>query len=206
MDRYILLAERLGAFLAQAITGNLEEISIRYSGRIAEWKTDLIRNGAIKGILNLMLSERANLVNAASLAQERGLQVHETKNTETLGGWTGNVLSLLVKTNHKEMLVKGAILHGRSPRLLAVDGIGVEETLEHDIVYLENRDVPGVIGKVGTVLGSHKVNIANFALGPRPGEGSDAIAVVQVDTKVPEAALAELRKIDAVKLAKTMRF
>jgi len=165
----------------------------------------LIRNGAIKGILNMMLSERANLVNAASLAQERGLRVHEAKNTETSGGWPGNVLSVLVKTNQKEMLVKGAVLHGRSPRLLAVDDIDVEAPLEHNIVYLQNRDVPGVIGKIGTVLGSHKVNICNFALGRRAGEGSDAIAVVQVDSKVPEAALAELRKIEAVKVAKTVR-
>jgi len=206
MEPYIVLAERLGAFLAQATTGNLEEISIRYIGRIAEWKTDLIRNGAIKGILNLMLSERANLVNAASLAQERGLRVHEAKNTETQGGWAGNVLSLLVKTNETERLVKGAILHGRSPRLLAIDDIDIEAPLERAIVYLENRDVPGVIGKVGTALGSHKVNIANFALGRRAGEGSDAVAVVQVDSTVPEAALADLRKIDAVKLAKTIRF
>jgi len=205
MEPYIVLAERLGAFLAQSTEGNLEEISIRYSGRIAEWKTDLIRNGAIKGILNMMLSERANLVNAASLAQERGLRVHEAKNTETSGGWPGNVLSVLVKTNQKEMLVKGAVLHGRSPRLLAVDDIDVEAPLEHNIVYLQNRDVPGVIGKIGTVLGSHKVNIGNFALGRRAGEGSDAIAVVQVDSKVPEAALAELRKIEAVKVAKTVR-
>jgi len=205
MEPYIVLAERLGAFLAQSTEGNLEEISIRYSGRIAEWKTDLIRNGAIKGILNVMLSERANLVNAASLAQERGLRVHEAKNTETSGGWPGNMLSVLVKTNQKEMLVKGAVLHGKSPRLLAVDDIDVEAPLEHNIVYLQNRDVPGVIGKIGTVLGSHKVNIGNFALGRRAGEGSDAIAVVQVDSKVPEAALAELRKIEAVKVAKTVR-
>src|SRR5579864_5538510 len=197
MQPYIVLAERLGAFLAQAMEGNLEEVSLRYSGRIAEWKTDLVRNAAIKGILNLMLSERANLVNAASLAQERGLRVHEAKNTETPGGWADNVLSVLVKTNQKEMLVKGAILHGRSPRLLAVDDIDIEAPLERDIVYMENRDVPGVIGKVGTALGTHKVNIANFALGRRAGEGSDAIAVVQVDSKVPEAALAELRKIEA---------
>lgn len=206
MEPYIVLAERLGAFVAQATTGNLEEISIGYSGRVAEWKTDLIRNGAIKGILNLMLSERANLVNAASLAQERGLRIHEAKNTETPGGWAGNILSVLVKTNEKERLVKGSILHGRSPRLLAIDDIDVEAPLEREIVYLENRDVPGVIGKIGTALGSHKVNIANFALGRRAGEGSDAVAVVQIDSKVPEAALADLRKIDAVKLAKAIRF
>src|SRR6266498_5365400 len=73
MQPYIVLAERMGAFLAQVAEGSLEEISIRYSGHIAEWKTELIRNGAIKGILNQALEEKANLVNAATIADERGL-------------------------------------------------------------------------------------------------------------------------------------
>src|SRR6266853_4203408 len=75
---YIVLAERLGAFLAQASEGTLEEVSLRYSGHIAEWKTELIRNAAIKGILNEALEEKANLVNAASIADSRGLRVHES--------------------------------------------------------------------------------------------------------------------------------
>src|SRR5499425_3055412 len=79
MEPYIVLAERLGAFLAQASDGPLEEISLRYSGHIAEWKTDLVRNGAIKGILNQALEEKANLVNAASIADSRGLRVHEAR-------------------------------------------------------------------------------------------------------------------------------
>src|SRR5262249_2036429 len=75
---YIVLAERMGAFLAQVSEGSLEEIAIRYSGHIAEWKTELIRNGAIKGILNQALEEKANLVNAATIAQDRGLRVMES--------------------------------------------------------------------------------------------------------------------------------
>jgi D-3-phosphoglycerate dehydrogenase len=210
MQPYIVLAERLGAFLAQAMEGNLEEVSLRYSGRIAEWKTDLVRNAAIKGILNLMLSERANLVNAAALAQERGIQVRESKKTKSPGGGAANVLSLMVKTGSEERLVKGAVLHGNSPRLLAVDEIDIEAPLESDILYLRNRDVPGVIGRVGTILGEHKINIANFALGRsgnvNAGPGRNAIAVVQVDSRVPEAALAELRKVPAITLAKAMKF
>ena len=77
MQPYIVLAERMGAFLAQISEGSIEEISLRYSGHIAEWKTELIRNAAIKGILNQALEEKANLVNAASLADLRGLRVHE---------------------------------------------------------------------------------------------------------------------------------
>ena len=77
MQPYIALAERMGAFLAQISEGTIEEISLRYSGHIAEWKTELIRNAAIKGILNQALEEKANLVNAVSIANSRGLAVHE---------------------------------------------------------------------------------------------------------------------------------
>src|SRR5208282_2836166 len=87
MHPYIVLAERMGAFLAQISEGSMEEISLRYSGHIAEWKTELIRNAAIKGILNQTLDEKANLVNAASLADSRGLRVHEAhKEKASTGG------------------------------------------------------------------------------------------------------------------------
>src|SRR5881398_1528572 len=204
---YISLAERLGAFLAQAVEGNLEEISLRYSGRIAEWKTDLIRNAAITGLFNQLPAEKANLVNAASLAKERGIKVQEIKKPEASGGGAGNVLSIFVKTNSEEKVVKGAVLHGSSPRLLAVDDIDIEAPLEGHCIFLRNRDVPGVIGRVGTILGEHQVNIASFALGRHEKSGAErqALAVVQVDGDVPDAALKALRKIEAITVAKAMK-
>jgi D-3-phosphoglycerate dehydrogenase len=210
MQPYIVLAERLGAFLAQAIDGNLEEISLRYSGSIAEWRTELIRNAAISGILNNVASERtaANLVNAMSLVEERGLRVNENKKSKTPSGGAANVLSVMLKTGAGEMLLKGAVLHGSSPRLLAVDEIDIEAPLEGSVIYLRNRDVPGVIGRVGTILGERGINIANFALGRARGEepGRSAIAVVQVDSRVPEEALGALRRSEAVTLAKAIAF
>ncbi|MGH9579823.1 MAG: phosphoglycerate dehydrogenase, partial [Terriglobales bacterium] len=207
MQPYILLAERLGAFLAQVTDGNLEEISLRYSGRLAEWKTDLVRNAAIKGILNQMLAEKANLVNAASLAAERGIQVHENRKTKTPGGGAANVLSVLLKTASDERLGKGAVLHGNRPRLLAVDDIDIEAPLEGNLVYLRNRDVPGVIGRVGTILGQHRINIADFSLGRREHQGKspEAIAVVHVDEPAPPLVVEELRQIEAVKVARAIR-
>ncbi len=170
MQPYVVLAERMGSFLAQVSDGSLEEISLRYSGHIAEWKTELIRNAAIKGVLNQMLDEKANLVNAASIASSRGLQVHELHKPKSSTGGSGSVLSVLLKTGIGEHRVKGAVLHGDAPRLLSVDDIDVEAPLERNLIFLRNRDVPGVIGKVGTILGEHKINIANFSLG-RQGNG-----------------------------------
>lgn len=209
MQPYIVLAERIGSFLAQVSEASLEEISIRYSGHIAEWKTELIRNGAIKGILNQALEEKANLVNAATIAQERGLRVLESHKPKASSGGAGSVLSIFLKTAKEEHMVKGAVLHGDAPRLLHVDGIDVEAPLERNLIYLRNRDVPGVIGKVGTILGEESINIADFSLGRRTlekeSEQREAIAVVHVDGPVPDAVLTRLRKIPAVQQAKAVR-
>src|SRR5581483_1794669 len=212
MQPYIILAERLGAFLAQASEGSLEEISIRYSGHIAEWKTDLVRNAAIKGMLNQALEEKANLVNAASIASSRGLRVQEGRKPQAGMGGAGSVLSIQLKTSSEEHQIKGAVLHGNTPRLLAMDGIDVEAPLERNLIYLRNRDVPGVIGRVGTILGDHKINIADFSLGRRAANGKsggkeerEAVAVVHVDGRVPDEVLAALRKIPAVEQAKAIR-
>ncbi|HVI07786.1 MAG TPA: NAD(P)-dependent oxidoreductase, partial [Candidatus Binatia bacterium] len=209
MHPYIVLAERMGAFLAQISEGPIEELSLRYSGHIAEWKTELIRNAAIKGILNQTLEEKANLVNAASLADLRGLRVHEAHKTKASSGGAGSVLSILLKSSKEEHLVKGAVLRGSAPRLLHIDEIDVEAPLERDLIYIRNRDVPGVIGKVGTILGEAEVNIADFSLGRRadaaPGGVREAIAVVHVDERVPDAILKKLEGIPAVHQAKGVR-
>jgi len=209
MQPYIALAERMGAFLAQVSEGTIEEISLRYSGHIAEWKTELIRNAAIKGILNQALEEKANLVNAAAIADQRGLRVHEAHKAKASAGGAGSVLSIFLKSSAEEHLVKGAVLHGSAPRLLHVDGIDVEAPLERNLIYLRNRDVPGVIGQVGTILGKGKINIADFSLGRRSAEAGskarEAIAVVHVDGRVPDHVLKKLRKVPAVRQAKAIR-
>jgi D-3-phosphoglycerate dehydrogenase / 2-oxoglutarate reductase len=209
MQPYIVLAERMGAFLAQVSEGSLEEISIRYGGHIAEWKTELIRNGAVKGILNQALEEKANLVNAATIAADRGLRVREAHKAKGSTGGAGSVLSIFLKTAREEHMVKGAVLHGDAPRLLHVDGIDVEAPLERNLIYLRNRDVPGVIGKVGTILGEESINIADFSLGRRSVEKQEqpreAIAVVHVDGPVPEEVVVKLRAIAAVEQAKAVR-
>src|SRR5215469_11112571 len=209
MRPYITLAERMGSFLAQISGSSVEEISISYSGHIIDWKTELIRNAAIKGILNVAVEETANLVNAASLASERGLAVNEERKPKVSTGGVGSVLTIAIKTSEHKHVVKGAVLRENTPRLLHVDGIDVEAPLGENLIYMRNQDVPGVIGKVGTILGKHGINIANFSLGRRDeadaGVPREAIAVVQVDGSVPEAVVSELAGIPAVQHAKSIR-
>lgn len=125
-------------------------------------------------------------------------------------GGAGSVLSIILKSATEEHMVKGAVLHESAPRLLHVDGIDVEAPLERNLIYLRNRDVPGVIGKVGTILGEESINIANFSLGRRssekdPTQPREAIAVVHVDGHVSEEVLSKLKKIPAVHQAKAVR-
>jgi D-3-phosphoglycerate dehydrogenase len=205
---YIVLGERLGTFLAQSCEGGVEEMGLSYSGEIADWKTALIRNAAVAGALNQIAHahERANLVNAASIAEERGIRLTERKKTHDAGGTAANVLRMTFKTGQQENTVAGCVQPGGLPRLLEIDGIHVEAPLEGNVIYLRNLDVPGVIGRVGTVLGQHNVNIANFSLGRgRNGQEASAIAVVQVDGEIKEPVLESLRGIETI-LAKAIRF
>lgn len=208
MQPYIALAEKLGAFLANIVpaSGSIQEISIRYSGRITEWNTELIRNAAIQGVLNQRIAERANVVNAAAIAQERGIQVHEGKATARAGGGVGDVISVLLKTTSDERMVRGGVLRGNSLRLLGVDAIDIEVPLGGNLIYMRNRDVPGVVGKIGTLLGRHGVNIGNFALGRKEvKDGAEAMAVVQVDSPASEEVLQEIGRLPEIQEVRGVR-
>ncbi|HEY1757803.1 MAG TPA: phosphoglycerate dehydrogenase [Bryobacteraceae bacterium] len=192
------LAERLGTFLAQIPRGSIDSIQLTYHGRLSETKTELVRNAAIAGVLGHL--EQVNRINAASVAQERGIRLHEEKKEEPRGA-TGSVLQLSLHTNEASIAASGAVLHGESPRLLHLDGIDIEAPLQGTLVTIRNKDVPGVIGRIGTILGEHNVNIANFALGRANGHGdtpASALSVVQVDGNVTDAVLRELRAIPAI--------
>jgi D-3-phosphoglycerate dehydrogenase len=220
LQPYLALAQRLGAFVAQTSDGAPEEIVLQYSGALAEMKTDLVRNAAVTGVLNSMLAEKANLVNASAMAEARGIRVREMEKKKMSRAAAGSVLTLQLRSGDGEHVVRGAVLHGKSPRLLAVDGIDVEAPLERNLVYLRNRDVPGVIGRIGTVLGAAEINIANFSLGRAEratraagaaaaevaggGTGAEAVCVVHVDSHVPDAVLQQLRAIPAIKMAKAI--
>ena len=209
---YIDLAGRLGSFLAQAGKGGgksgIDAIHIVYGGTLTEAKTDLVRNAAIAGLLSG--SENVNRINAAAVAEERGIRVHEEKEESHRGG-AATVLTVVLHTSQGESRASATVIHGEQPRLLAFDGIDVEAPLEGTLVVCRNLDVPGVIGRIGTILGQQGVNIANFALGRErlgatpAGQPVKALAVVQVDEPVSESVLEALKVIEALLEARLVK-
>jgi D-3-phosphoglycerate dehydrogenase len=209
---YIDLAGRLGGFLAQTGAGGgnsggkpgFEGINLVYGGTLAEAKTDLVRNAAIAGLL--AGSENVNRINAAAVAAERGIRIHEEKQESHRGG-AATVLTIELHTAAKTSRASATVIHGEQPRLLEFDGIDIETPLEGNLLVCRNLDVPGVIGRIGTILGEQGVNIANFALG-RERSGArpvKALSVVQVDAPVSDAVLEALVRIEALLEAKLVK-
>jgi D-3-phosphoglycerate dehydrogenase / 2-oxoglutarate reductase len=212
---YIEMADRLGQLLGHAVGsaetgGNIESITLTYNGRLAQLKTDMIRNAAIAGVLHG--ADGVNRINASAAATERGIRLQEDKREHVAGG-TGATLRLVIHWarggEQGDWTGVATVLHGSSPRLLSYDGIDIEAELAGTLVVIRNNDVPGVIGRIGTILGEAKLNIANFALGRSRtaskggATGTQALAVVQLD--IDEAsqpalqqALGELRKVEAI--------
>ena len=198
---YVELADRLGSFAAHIAVGNPSRVRLIYHGKIADQKTVLIRNAGVAGVLGRSTSVRTNTVNAMQLADDRGLsvaEVHEHRTDHT------DSVKLELETDHGTVSVEGAVVLDQ-PRLIQVDGIHCEAPLSGHLVFLQNHDVPGVIGYVGAVLGKNGVNIATFSLGRRTAQG-EAVAVVGTDQPVAEAVLQELLKNPEVKRARTVEF
>ncbi len=199
---FVELGERLGSFLAQMNDSRAQTLGVRYYGELAEGRNDIVVNAVLVGLFKPVLSSGVTLVNARSVAAERGMEIIESRSSRSRN-YT-NLLSLKLHTNQGERWVEGAVFERTSPRLVLIDGIAVEAPLGGTMIVIRNDDQPGVIGEIGTILGRHGVNIANFALGR---DGTSAIGVVIVDetSPIPEAVIADLRTAEAIREARIVR-
>jgi D-3-phosphoglycerate dehydrogenase len=205
---YLELAERLGSLVSQAAAARPARVRIRYAGEVAEVGTHLLRSAVLAGVLNAVLDEKVNVVNAPAVAAARGLTVEEeTRRREHGFPNTLEVSALPQKTGAAAgFTAEGTVLHDGSPRVLQIEGIPLEAQLEGTILYLRNRDEPGVIGQIGSTLGKLGVNIATFALGRREAQrGADAVSLVRVDGEVSASILEPIRAIPAITEAKLLR-
>jgi D-3-phosphoglycerate dehydrogenase len=201
---YLALAERLGSLVSQAAATRPARIRIRYAGELAEVGTHLLRNTVLTGLLNAVLDEKVNVVNATAVAAARGLTVEEeTRRREHGFPHTLEVSALPEVAGSPGFSAEGTVLHDGSPRVVSIDGIALETQLDGTVLYLRNNDQPGVIGHVGTTLGKHGVNIATFALGRREAKsGAEAVSLIRLDGEVPESILEPVRQHVAITQAK----
>jgi len=192
---HLTLGERLGRLAAQLITETPNAVTIGLGGEAANLKAEPITAAVVKGLLSGFLDEHLNYVNAPFIARERGISINETRSRESTD--FVNTLTVSVKTATGEHQVAGAVLGNRAMRLIRIDGFRVESVPEGYFLMLRNRDVPGVVGTVGTLLGQSQVNIAGLELG-RDRAGGMALSLFAVDGPVPAEVLDKLRTMPAI--------
>jgi D-3-phosphoglycerate dehydrogenase len=193
---YLKLGETLGSLQAQLLEEAPSELTVEYAGEVAAADVQPVTVAVLHGLLNRLLeASTVNYVNARELARERGIKVVESKTEQTRG--YVNQVKVRVRTAHKESEVVGAVFGHEVVRLVRINQFHLEAVPEGRILMLNNRDVPGVVGAVGTLLGEAKVNIAGLELG-REAVGGIALSLVHVDDEVPETILERLRALPEI--------
>jgi D-3-phosphoglycerate dehydrogenase len=206
LQPWIRLADRLGAIVSQMGAARIEAIGIRYYGALADDPAaKVLANSVAAGVLRPILSGGVSMVNACTAARERGIEIVESRSSRPRH--FTSLVSVKLHTSGGERWVEGTVFEPGTPRLVSVRGVEVEAPLAGTMLILTNDDRPGVIGDVGTMLGRHDVNIANFALG-RGDAG--AIGVVNVDEDASsaaalDAAVDEIRRLPAIRDAWVIR-
>ena len=209
LQPWVRLADQLGAIASQMGTARIEALGVRYYGALVESRgVDVLAASAAAGVLRPILSSGVSIVNARAVASARGIDIIESRSSRSRH--FTSLLSVKLTTDAGDRWVEGTVFEPNSPRLVSVRGVDVEAPLGGTMLIIANDDQPGVIGEVGTILGRHRVNIANFALGRGETGAIGAIGVVNVDEDAgaPDAlgkAVEDLRKVPAIREAWIVR-
>ncbi len=195
---FLELGERLGSFASQIAEGRPQEITVRYYGELTEINTHLICSSILVGALKPVLTERITLVNALETARERAIHFVESRSTRERS--FNNLISVKLMTDQGELWVEGTVLHRNRLHIVSLQGIDVDAPLLGHMLVVWNEDTPGVIGRVGTILGDNSINIANFALGRRE-DAHEAVGLVNVDSEIPAEVIQQIRFLRPVRRA-----
>jgi D-3-phosphoglycerate dehydrogenase len=199
---FVRLAEQLGSFAGQLTESGARTIRIEYEGDVADMNVRALTAAALAGFLQPQL-QTVNMVSAPAFAKERGIQVEETRRGQA--GAYESYIRLTVVTEKQERSVAGTVFSDGKPRIIQIKGINMEAELGPHMLYVTNRDRPGFIGRLGTLLGDRGHNIATFHLG-RQQAGGDAIALVEIDGDIPEATLKDIVALEGVVQARHLVF
>jgi len=183
VEPYLELADTAGKIAAQLLGDRIAEIEVRYEGEIAEEDVELITASALKGVFE-PLEWQVNAVNAPKIADERGVDVTETKTRQAED--FQSLITVTAKDGDKEISVDGTLFAGDDPRIVRIDGYRVDAIPYGHMLVARNEDAPGVIGHIGGVLGDNDINIAGM-FNARETIGGEALSVYNLDGPVPQA-------------------
>jgi D-3-phosphoglycerate dehydrogenase len=200
---YMKLAEQLGAFAGQATEAGIRRVVVEYEGHVATLNTRPLTAILLQGLLKPSLDSSVNMVNAPIVAKERNIEISEVK-TDREGDFH-TLIRLGIESEGWRRDIAGTLFADQRPRVVEIKGIKIDAELGPHMLYVTNEDKPGFIGRLGTMLGDNKVNIATFALG-RSAPGQDAIALVEIDGALPAKLIEEVQALPGVRQAKALSF
>jgi D-3-phosphoglycerate dehydrogenase len=201
---YLDVAFRLGKLAAGLIPSGLKSCKLTYRGEIAARDTKVLTAAFSAGLLQGAMDDEVNLVNASLLLEERGIKLSSEARTD-MGAFRSAMSFEIEGADGQKHKATGTVFGQSMPRLVSLDGYRLEAYLDGCLLVFTHKDVPGIIGGVGTAFGEHNVNIGQMAVG-RAGDvpGGEAVGILNLDGEPPAAALEAVRKLPAISSAKVI--
>ena len=203
LQPYLTLAEKIGSLHAQLTSSPISEVEVIYAGDFENLPTVHLTRAVLKGLLDPIVPESVNYVNAPTLAAARGIKITESRTPDS-GEGSGCVLTVRKRGGNGEREICGTVLSKDNIRILYIDGYRVDIRPSGPMLITQHTDRPGIIGKVGTLLGDNGINIAGMHVG-RESEGQGAVMVLKLDTAIPDALLDQIRRIDGMETARLVQ-
>ena len=200
---FLDVAHRLGLLVYQLHDGPIDKVEITYRGEVAKKDTKIVTASLCAGLLERALEEEVNVVNSIVLCRERGIEVVEHSNPEPTT--FSSSITVEVRGDGRSQIAGGTLFGNDMPRLFRLGDYRLESYLDGILLVFSHQDVPGIIGYVGTALGSENVNIAQMSVGRvREKQGGDAIGVLNLDSMASDSALTEVLECQGIESAKTI--
>ncbi|HMH77567.1 MAG TPA: phosphoglycerate dehydrogenase [Candidatus Udaeobacter sp.] len=199
---FLYLAELLGRFCLQLEPENVERVEIEVAGHLARVDTELLGRAVLTGLLGGVTVQAVNLVNAHLIARDRGLAVDVRTDAEAASGYT-NLITVTTQAGAGRKVIAGTVFDG-VPRIVRLRDLHIEFIPEGHILVLAYEDRPGMVGRIGSILGRHNVNIASMHVGRRTRRGR-AIVVLLLDDDVPTEVMEEVSKSVEADFARVIR-
>lgn len=203
LQPYFTLCDSMGRFLSQMADGPVTEVSISYAGELAEVDTMILTRYVVRGVLAHYLGdEQVNVINSLHLAKQRDLNVNMNKVVAAGKGFT-NLVTVRLKSKKGERTIAGTLLNGYGPRIVQIDQYPVDVAPEGHLIVVSHTDKPGIVGKLGTLLGNNGINIATMQVG-RQVVGGAAVMVMSVDKQATPEVVEELGRLPDLTSVKTI--
>ena len=202
VEPYMRLGSKMGALQFHMADGPIRKVELELKGEAVESLARPIATGLLKGLLEYVVSDSVNYINAPTMADAMGISVSQA--TGLTGSDYANLVSCRVEWDGGSRTISGTLFGGRHPRIVQVSDYHLDVEPSGNMLIMMNDDIPGVIGQVGTLMGEHGVNIAEWRLG-RAGQGDTALAFINLDSDLSDDVLKEIAALPAIRKLKLVR-